>query len=85
MSLHRYLPAEEVAALPPAERAKYDADRARFDAEVQHIQRQADAFGFVDLGGGVRWYLRCRGRAGDGPCLLRRGHKPPCAPTWGAS
>ena len=85
MSLHRYLPPEEVAALPPAERAKYAAERARFDAEVARITAEASKVGYLDLGNGARWYLRCRGRAGDRPCLARRGHPPPCAPTWGAS
>lgn len=61
------------------------ADADRFDAEVARIVEAGSKAGYLDLGGGVRWYLRCRGRAGTSPCLLRRGHKPPCAPSWGAT
>lgn len=61
------------------------ADADRFDAEVERLRRQGEAMGAIDLGGGARWYLRCRGRAGTSPCLLRRGHKGECAPSWGAT
>lgn len=85
MSLYRYLPPEEVAALSDHDRAKYAAERARFDAEAARLTADAKRAGYLDLGNGARWHLRCGRTVGNGPCLQRRGHKPPCAPTWGAS
>ena len=84
MSLYRYLPPADVAALSERDRAAYTAERARFDAEVARLIDDANRTGVLDLGGGMRWHLRCRGTAGASPCLQRRGHRGDCSPVWGA-
>lgn len=47
---YRHLAADELAALPDAERAKYQRERTAFDREVAHHVEHGRRHGWIDVG-----------------------------------
>lgn len=82
---YRLLSADELAALPEAERAKYRREREAFDREVADLVAEGKRTGVLPLDGRDRWTLRCGRpalftladdrRVHGMPCLLKRGHE----------